>query len=216
GAAARRTPATPAATESSGPITMRSTACARTASSSPRASSGPTGRRVKWRAIASLPGATSTSPTSGSRAIRHASACSRPPEPTTRTRSGRAMDALYPSPPPSVNARRAWLGLASRARGELLLEQLAHHLRVRAPARFLHDLPHQEAQRLRLPAQVLLHGSRVLVDHGAHDGLEVGLRRAHRVGGEQRRRICPAVEDLFEDGLAGLRGDGNGLDRLDH
>ncbi len=55
-------------------------------STSPAASVSRTASRSKRRPMPSLPGATSTVDTSGSRARRHASACSRPPAPTTSTR----------------------------------------------------------------------------------------------------------------------------------
>ena len=56
-----------------------------TSETRPSTSSAATSKHVATRAIPAFPGAARTRSTVGSRASRHASACSRPPAPTTRT-----------------------------------------------------------------------------------------------------------------------------------
>src|SRR5271166_5748637 len=83
--AARNASTMPAASGPSGPTTVRPTASARAKSTSSVISVSATLLSSGSRAVPALPGATKTLPTRGERAIRHASACSRPPPPTTRT-----------------------------------------------------------------------------------------------------------------------------------
>ena len=61
----------------------------------PSRSSIASGTQLASRAIASLPGAQNSSLTSGEAASDQQSACSRPPEPTTRTFIG-ALPSLRP------------------------------------------------------------------------------------------------------------------------
>jgi hypothetical protein len=82
--ASRRRSATPFARGTSGPTTTRSTPCSRARPTIAAVSSAFTsGKQSAIRAMPSLPGAASSFPTSGLRAIFHTSACSRPPDPTT-------------------------------------------------------------------------------------------------------------------------------------
>ena len=88
----RTTSATPATSGASGPITTRSTVCRLASSTIPSPSRTPPGS-ASQSAIASipgLPGATITASTSGSAPRALTMACSRAPEPITRTFTGPA------------------------------------------------------------------------------------------------------------------------------
>ncbi len=113
--------ATPAASGASGPTTTSSTARCRATSTIARGSSGSTfARRTRAsRAIASDPGATTTSFTPGSAASFQASACSRPPPPTMRIRVGITGIAIASPPPRPAGgsaARPARSSASARAR----------------------------------------------------------------------------------------------------
>src|SRR3954447_1094340 len=86
--------ATPATSGASGPTTTRSTSSERTRSSSPSASSTRTGWQRPRRPMPGFPGAACSSPRDGACASFHARACSRPPEPTTRTFTARVYGAV--------------------------------------------------------------------------------------------------------------------------
>jgi hypothetical protein len=77
--------ARPATSGPSGPTTVRSTSSRSARATRPWRSSAATGTQVACCAMPGFPGAASSSDTEGSRARRHARACSRPPDPTTRT-----------------------------------------------------------------------------------------------------------------------------------
>ena len=90
--ASRTTSATPATSGASGPMTTRSTVCRRASSTIPSPSRTPPGS-ASHRAMASipgLPGATITASTSWSAPRALTMACSRAPEPITRTFTGPA------------------------------------------------------------------------------------------------------------------------------
>src|ERR1035437_1754965 len=77
--------ARPSVSGSSGPTTVRSTFIFSAKSASSTVSDAPIGRHVACEAIPGFPGAQKISPISGDCASFHAKACSRPPEPMTRT-----------------------------------------------------------------------------------------------------------------------------------
>jgi hypothetical protein len=81
----RSTSATPATRGASGPTTTRSTSSARDRLSSPSASSARIGWQSPSRPIPGFPGAQCSCARSELWASFHASACSRPPDPTTST-----------------------------------------------------------------------------------------------------------------------------------
>src|SRR3989442_1100445 len=83
-AAASRS-ASPATSGTSGPITVRSTRSRLANATSSSCESTLMSTHDAWRAIPGLPGAANTVSTSGLWAIFQASACSRPPPPTSRT-----------------------------------------------------------------------------------------------------------------------------------
>src|SRR5262245_56896831 len=83
--ASRNGSATPATSGASGPTTTRSTASSRASATTAPLSAISTGRHSATDAIPGLPGAAYTCSTSGSRVNAQASACSRPPVPSTRT-----------------------------------------------------------------------------------------------------------------------------------
>src|SRR4249919_831520 len=84
---ARKRSTTPATSGPSGPTTVTATPSLRASASSPSMSLAATStlRHRGSFAVPALPGATSTSVTRGDCASFHASACSRPPEPMTRS-----------------------------------------------------------------------------------------------------------------------------------
>ena len=90
--------AIPATSGASGPTTVRSTERSCASASSPSMSSAPTATFSTRgsRAVPALPGATSTRSTRSLCASFHASACSRPPPPTTSTVSGPFEDGENP------------------------------------------------------------------------------------------------------------------------
>ncbi|OQC23994.1 MAG: hypothetical protein BWX71_01927 [Deltaproteobacteria bacterium ADurb.Bin072] len=77
--------AMPAARGASGPTTVRSKALSLAKRSRPAMSSAPMSMHTASPAIPPLPGAQNTSSTRGLAAIFQHSACSLPPDPTTRT-----------------------------------------------------------------------------------------------------------------------------------
>src|SRR5207302_8468721 len=79
-----RRSARPAESGASGPITTKSTRCERANSTSRSKSIAPMGTHSATSAMPGLPGAQTSRETSGLAEIAQASACSRPPEPTTR------------------------------------------------------------------------------------------------------------------------------------
>ena len=81
----RNRSATPATRGASGPITARSASTVSARLSSPSPSSARTGWQRPRLAMPGLPGAACSSVSAGLCASRHASACSRAPEPTTST-----------------------------------------------------------------------------------------------------------------------------------
>src|SRR5437764_8712589 len=87
--ACRSSSATPATRGASGPMTARSTDSVTASPSRPSRSSARTGWQSPSRAIPGLPGAAWSSASVGLCASRHASACSRAPEPTRSTRTRR-------------------------------------------------------------------------------------------------------------------------------
>ncbi len=80
--------ARPATSGASGPITTRSAAIRPASSVRPSRSSTATSCTSAMVAIPGFPGAACSSPSSGEERSFQASACSRPPDPTTRTRIG--------------------------------------------------------------------------------------------------------------------------------
>ena len=89
----RSASATPDTSGTSGPITTRSIASARASASKPSASCACTGWHGPSPAIPGLPGAACSSVSRGLCASFQASACSRPPDPTTRTFTRRMLTA---------------------------------------------------------------------------------------------------------------------------
>src|SRR6266705_1699628 len=83
--AARKASTTPAASGTSGPTTVSATCSVRANATSSATSVVATLVSSGSSAVPPLPGATKTFPTRGEQAIFQASACSRPPEPMTRT-----------------------------------------------------------------------------------------------------------------------------------
>jgi exodeoxyribonuclease VII large subunit len=81
---AARSSTMPAASGVSGPTTTRSTALRRQNSITAAWSATSSATHSASRAIPALPGAHQSFVTSGDAAIFHASACSRPPEPSKR------------------------------------------------------------------------------------------------------------------------------------
>src|SRR5215210_2925614 len=85
----------PATSGASGPTTTRSTARSLAARTSPSTSSAPTARHsTPSRAMPALPGAAISSGARGLRRSERTSACSRPPPPTTRTRTSESRDEV--------------------------------------------------------------------------------------------------------------------------
>ena len=76
--------ARPASTALSGPMTTRSAAISFASATSAATSVAFTGRSSPCAAMPGLPGAHTSRVSSGDWAIFHASACSRPPDPTSR------------------------------------------------------------------------------------------------------------------------------------
>jgi hypothetical protein len=103
--AALRRSAKPSTSGSSGPGTTRSTASSRQKPTMPSRSSTASGTHVASWPIASLPGAQYSSLTRGEAASDQQSACSRPPEPTTRT-------FMRPPAPPLAHAPQRPAGAA--------------------------------------------------------------------------------------------------------
>src|SRR6476661_970204 len=83
--ASRHTSATPATSGASGPTTTRSTSCSRASAATAAPSRMSTGTQRAVASMPGLPGAAMTASTSGSAATALTSACSRAPEPSTRT-----------------------------------------------------------------------------------------------------------------------------------
>src|SRR5512134_3382821 len=96
----RKVSTMPLASAASGPTTVRLIPSALAQSASASLPSNATLTRCWSRAVPPLPGATQTFCTRGDCASLHASACSRPPEPTTRTfislfERGSGVDLLH-------------------------------------------------------------------------------------------------------------------------
>src|SRR5690349_13501453 len=87
----------PATSGASGPTTTKSMRSRRQRSSRPAMSVAATGTQVATSAIPGLPGAQNSASHSGDADTAQHSACSRPPEPTTRTRM---PDLALSSPSP--------------------------------------------------------------------------------------------------------------------
>ena len=85
--AAAHASASPATSGASGPATTSSTPAAAAARARPSTSPAPTSSTPASRRIPGLPGAHSTSGRCGERTSARTIACSRPPPPTTRTRT---------------------------------------------------------------------------------------------------------------------------------
>src|SRR6478672_1701232 len=83
--ASRHTSATPATSGASGPTTTRSTPCSRATAATAFPSRMSTGTQRAVTSMPGLPGAAMTASTSGSAAMALTRACSRAPEPSTRT-----------------------------------------------------------------------------------------------------------------------------------
>src|SRR4051794_34789651 len=105
----RTASATPATSGASGPTTTRPAPSATARSATARGEPASTARRSS-AGMPALPGATTTEVTAGSAVSARKSACSRAPEPTTRTST-----SAHPSGAP---------GSAGSARGEELVEAL--------------------------------------------------------------------------------------------
>ena len=105
--ACRSVSATPATSGTSGPTTTRSTPRVWHRSRRPSASSARTGWHSPRRAMPGFPGAAWSAASRGLWASFQASACSRPPEPTTRTLTGRVYSASRrDSHPPDASGHR--------------------------------------------------------------------------------------------------------------
>ena len=200
--ASRSASATPAASGASGPTTTSSDGVAR--ARPPRPRPGRAGRRHRPGraarcAIPALPGATSTSFTPGSPASFQASACSRPPPPTTRMRVGideasSAGHAVRPSPPgggASAATPARWSGSA-RARPR---RTRSAHRRVRLEGRHVAagglgqvDEAADVVDRL-LPALELLVDRRRARERGAARGPDVDPPAVDLVGHAQADRL---------------------------
>src|SRR5690349_4978501 len=94
--ASRHTSATPATRGASGPTTTRSTSCSRASAATAAPSRMSTGTQRAVASMPGLPGAAITASTSGSAATALTSACSRAPEPRTRTFTGASLGAAQP------------------------------------------------------------------------------------------------------------------------
>src|SRR5207244_7126227 len=77
--------ARPATSGASGPTTVRSIRSRRANATRPSSASAASGTHTAWRAMPGLPGAVKSAVTRGLWAIFQASACSRPPPPTSST-----------------------------------------------------------------------------------------------------------------------------------
>ena len=103
----RRSSASPATSGASGPTTTRSMPSWWQSPSSASESSGLSGWQVPRAAMPGLPGAACRSPSPVLWAIFHASACSRPPEPTMRTFTRASLiGASAPRPRPRAHGSR--------------------------------------------------------------------------------------------------------------
>src|SRR5690349_15560252 len=94
--ASRHRSATPATRGASGPTTTRSTSCSRASAATATPSRMSTGTQSAVASMPGLPGAAITASTSGSAATALTSACSRAPEPRTRTFTAPSLGAVQP------------------------------------------------------------------------------------------------------------------------
>src|SRR6478736_3194276 len=102
--ASRHTSATPATSGASGPTTTRSTSCSRASAATAAPSRMSTGTQRAVASMPGLPGAAITASTSGSAATALTSACSRAPEPRTRTFTGASLGGAQPRQQPCPDA----------------------------------------------------------------------------------------------------------------
>src|SRR5512134_16270 len=128
---------TPSASGASGPTTVNATASLRASSIHSGIDAAGALIRPSSRAVPALPGATSTREIRGERASFHASACSRPPEPMTRSFMLRGVGSV-----PEVAEAGEYHGDAVLVRGgdHLVVAQAAPGLDDCACPRLRHDV----------------------------------------------------------------------------
>src|SRR4051812_41652661 len=182
-----RSSARPATKGASGPTTTRAASCSSARATRPALSLTGTGTHVASRAMPGLPGAQTTSGRCGERRSARTSACSRPPEPTTRIVIGQAA------------ARRGTARRPSQGRDEVVdgdrderlvgarpaRAQLERHARDRVLVGCLDDVDEVEPAERR---PLLLDGRPQLLDLAVDlaDALWVVLDRLHALGRERR------------------------------
>src|SRR3954451_6554569 len=172
----------PATSGASGPTTVRSASSRSARSASAPTSATTSGNVFASAAMPGLPGAARTSGSCGERRSARTMACSRPPDPTTRTRGPATSGPSLESRDDLVDGDRDERLVARRA----ARAELERDPRHRALVRRLDDadeveLPERGPLRLDARAELL----DLLVDLA--DALRVVLHRLDALGGERRQ-----------------------------
>src|SRR3954470_5501318 len=181
----------PLTSGASGPTTTRSQPCSWASATRPETSSAATSKHTTLsRAMPALPGAASTCGDCGLRSNARTSACSRPPEPTTRTffKSERRDEVV------DGNSRQRLV--TARPAAAKLHRHACDRLRVRC-LEHVHEVEAAERRPLRLDGRAelldlavhLANPSRVVLDRldalrGEGREQDVGRHAAHRTPAE--------------------------------
>src|SRR6185437_287485 len=157
----------------SGPTIVSATASRLANATSVAMSSIGTLQRSGSAAVPALPGATNTFETRGDCAIFHASACSRPPPPTTRT-----FTSPRPSPPRGEGAERSEAGEGRRITSVPEVPHAGEH--------------HRDAALVRRGDHLVVAHAAAGLDHGGGavvgDDVEAIAERKERIRRDDRAR----------------------------